>query len=778
MIKSTGFLLFVLAVTSSANWKVGVIYQSDEWTDLEKPLSNANAKNTTLESLWYQVDNSDAFSMYQKVSNLSQSDMIGIIAFTSCPTAAVVQEQAASTNLPIITIVNEVCPQSYDGHYHLSVLPNCHSQNSQFINIVLHMEWKHVNVIYDSASTFCFQELIVLLTKNNVSSNAIFLPEGQQPTMEIFPELCLEEVIYVATDKERTLGIVSEAMEVDMFNRSFYWVLNIDPYALWNSSLYKPVHDGCVLLVSSGRQQNETTTADLLSEALSIFQRGLDSIGDRRNVPDLKPLRYNLQQYMMGSLDETGLIERESQIRVFSSTKDDETPFEEVAGYSQDTHSFHVVEDRLYRCVFKGFGNRTLKVVSVEGKPFQMRVDKGNGSFYYYGFTYDLLNEFAKQFNFRYEFLDSVDGLYGLPTKDHKDATGMIGMVMRGEADIAVGGFTITADRRKVIDFLYPYQEDGIGIIMRKVDNEANKMFRVFSPLDTDSWLATGVAAFVAALVLSIIVKLSPFSKGLNNKVSASFWLVLSAFLQQGEEKSSKSAPARLVIGFWWVFTIIVMSLYTANLAAFLTVSMAKAPIKNLEELAAQTVYKPLIEDGTNLHALFKKAEEGIYKKIWDMMRDMPKIISPDEGYEMIVKGNYAYMTDESEARFKAMKDCRNLEMVEETFHKAELSFVIRKNAEFKEAFNEHMLKMVQYGIVDKYKKIWWGKHSCDSTNTATELEFKSTSGIFIVYSGFIFVSVICFLIELYLRGRKYEKNRVHSGKESLQDISVMMVDY
>lgn len=69
---------------------------------------------------------------------------------------------------------------------------------------------------------------------------------------------------------------------------------------------------------------------------------------------------------------------------------------------------------------------------------------------------------------------------------------------------------------------------------MRKVDNEADRIFRVFSPLDTDSWLATGAAAFVAAVVLSIIVKLSPFSKGLHNKVSASFWLVFSAFLHQG----------------------------------------------------------------------------------------------------------------------------------------------------------------------------------------------------------------------------------------------------
>lgn len=80
-------------------------------------------------------------------------------------------------------------------------------------------------------------------------------------------------------------------------------------------------------------------------------------------------LYISIKEYIkmqMGSSDETGLTERESQIRVFSSTKDDETPFEEVAGYSQDTHSFHVVEDRLYRCVFKGFGNRTLKVVSVE----------------------------------------------------------------------------------------------------------------------------------------------------------------------------------------------------------------------------------------------------------------------------------------------------------------------------------------------------------------------------------------------------------------------------
>lgn len=73
-----------------------------------------------------------------------------------------------------------------------------------------------------------------------------------------------------------------------------------------------------------------------------------------------------------------------------------------------------------------------------------------------------------------------------------------------------------------------------------------------------------------------------------------------------GEEKGPNSIPGRLVLGVWWIFTIIIMSLYTANLAAFLTISMARVPIKNLEELASQTVYKPLVKDGTNLYMLFK----------------------------------------------------------------------------------------------------------------------------------------------------------------------------
>lgn len=55
----------------------------------------------------------------------------------------------------------------------------------------------------------------------------------------------------------------------------------------------------------------------------------------------------------------------------------------------------------------------------------------------------------------------------------------------------------------------------------------------------------------------------------------------------------------------------------------------------------------------------------------------------------MIIKGNYVYIMDELEVRFMVMKDCKNLEMVEEMFNKGVFLFVIRKNVEFKRVFDK-----------------------------------------------------------------------------------------
>lgn len=68
-----------------------------------------------------------------------------------------------------------------------------------------------------------------------------------------------------------------------------------------------------------------------------------------------------------------------------------------------------------------------------------------------------------------------------------------------------------------------------------------------------------------------------------------SFWFALGAFMQQGCDLSPRSISGRIVGSVWWFFTLILISSYTANLAAFLTVERMVTPIKSAEDLASQT---------------------------------------------------------------------------------------------------------------------------------------------------------------------------------------------
>ena len=49
-----------------------------------------------------------------------------------------------------------------------------------------------------------------------------------------------------------------------------------------------------------------------------------------------------------------------------------------------------------------------------------------------------------------------------------------------------------------------------------------------------------------------------------------------------------KAASTRIVGGIWWFFTLIIISSYTANLAAFLTVERMITPIENADDLSNQ----------------------------------------------------------------------------------------------------------------------------------------------------------------------------------------------
>lgn len=76
----------------------------------------------------------------------------------------------------------------------------------------------------------------------------------------------------------------------------------------------------------------------------------------------------------------------------------------------------------------------------------------------------------------------------------------------------------------------------------------------------------------------------------------------ISAPVVTGSELMPKALSTRIVGGIWWFFTLIIISSYTANLAAFLTVERMDAPIDSADDLAKQTrIEYGAVRDGSTM---------------------------------------------------------------------------------------------------------------------------------------------------------------------------------
>lgn len=74
-----------------------------------------------------------------------------------------------------------------------------------------------------------------------------------------------------------------------------------------------------------------------------------------------------------------------------------------------------------------------------------------------------------------------------------------------------------------------------------------------------------------------------------------------------------------MVAGMWWFFTLIMISSYTANLAAFLTVERMDSPIESAEDLAKQTKIKYGALRGGSTAAFFRV--RNMYQNIFKRRR-------------------------------------------------------------------------------------------------------------------------------------------------------------
>ncbi|GFO27211.1 glutamate receptor ionotropic, kainate [Plakobranchus ocellatus] len=256
------------------------------------------------------------------------------------------------------------------------------------------------------------------------------------------------------------------------------------------------------------------------------------------------------------------------------------------------------------------FGNKTLVVTTLKEAPFVMDKENPTPEEPYEGFCIDLAHELSKIVGFTYKIELVPDNNYGSRDDATGEWDGMVRQLIDSKADLAIAPLTITYLREQVIDFTKPFLNLGISILFKVPQGEKPGLFSFLNPLAIEIWLYVIGAYMTVSFTIFILARFSPYewynphpcnpdTDTVENTfdLSNSFWFTVGTLMQQGSDINPRALSTRIVGGIWWFFTLIIISSYTANLAAFLTVERMVSPIESAEDLSKQTE----IEYGTRL---------------------------------------------------------------------------------------------------------------------------------------------------------------------------------
>ncbi|CAH2005351.1 unnamed protein product [Acanthoscelides obtectus] len=252
--------------------------------------------------------------------------------------------------------------------------------------------------------------------------------------------------------------------------------------------------------------------------------------------------------------------------------------------------------------------NQTFKVIITLTEPYGMRVESLEplyGNDQYEGFGIDLIKELSAMRGFNYTFIVREDKKNGEYDNKTGKWTGIIGDLIDGRADLAIADLTITLEREEAVDFTSPFMMLGISILYKKPTKAPPSFFSFADPFAFEVWQFLVIAWIGVSLLLFVVGRISPGEwenpypcikepEYLVNQLDLRncFWFVTGSIMQQGSEIELKSPPTRMVAGMWWFFTLLMVSSYTANLAAFLTTENPDPHFSNFHELVTNAETK------------------------------------------------------------------------------------------------------------------------------------------------------------------------------------------
>ncbi|XP_064086754.1 glutamate receptor ionotropic, kainate 2-like isoform X3 [Macrobrachium nipponense] len=429
--------------------------------------------------------------------------------------------------------------------------------------------------------------------------------------------------------------------------------------------------------------------------------------------------------------------------------------------------------------------NKTLRVSIALTSPYAMLKEnperlKGNDR--YEGFCIDLIDEIAKIRGFNYTFHEVGDKNYGSKDRTTGEWNGIIRELLDHKADLGIVDFTITYEREEAVDFSMPFMNLGISIIYKKAQKKPPNLFSFTSPFSGDVWIYMATAYLGVSVLLFILARAAPDEwdnpypcieepEELENSFNLinSLWFIIATFLCQGADIAPRAVSTRIVAGIWWFFTLIMISSYTANLAAFLTVERMDSPIESAEDLAKQTKIKYGCKKDGSTYSFFRDSNIPTYQRMWAAMSNArPSVFteSNEAGVERVSKSNgmYAFLMESSTIEYVVERKC-DLTQIGGLLDSKSYGIALPPGSPYTGPISSAILKLKEDGELHILKTRWWKERkgggrcvreaSSAKSSGAAELGLAHVGGVFVVLIGGMVIASFMAICEFLWNARE-----------------------
>ncbi|CAJ0572004.1 unnamed protein product, partial [Mesorhabditis spiculigera] len=246
-----------------------------------------------------------------------------------------------------------------------------------------------------------------------------------------------------------------------------------------------------------------------------------------------------------------------------------------------------------------------------------------------------------------------------------------------------------------------------------------------------------------------MLARISPIERS-SQRRSVSFgdalWFLYCSLMQQSS-MVPRGMSTRLLSLVWWLFALMLVSSYTANLAATATAKRMETPIEGAEDLSKQSrIRYGTLKKGSTM-TFFKESKIETYERMWKSMSEeggRRLVESSKEGISRVQHEEYAYLMESSMLEYAVERHC-DLAQVGGLIDQKGYGIGLPKGSPYRAQISRAILRLQEKTILTELKNKWWKdkSHSCGAPMMGVDEDGGPVAGLALCLLGGLVSSTV-----------------------------------